>query len=60
MMTGTGAAVGPGLGPDGGHLGGMGVSGTGHVSMKEKRYVPKEGKESAIREVTWARKVDYR
>ena len=51
MMTGTGAAVGPGLGhPDSAYMGAPGP-------IKEKRYGPKEGKESAIREGTWARKV---
>ena len=66
-MTGTGAAVGPGLGhPDytahtgghiGGNMGGMGVTGIPGGTTKEKKYLPKEGKESAIREGTWARKV---
>ena len=58
MMTGSGAAIGPGLGQGVGHMDGthiMGVSGQGQG--REKRYVPKEGKESAIREGTWARKV---
>ena len=70
-MTGTGAAVGPGLGhPDysahtggntggnmGGSMGGMGVTGVPGGMTKEKKFLPKEGKESAIREGTWARKV---